>query len=150
MKRLSFSSSLAFLPTTTSNALGYLHLDRIVHCYVKPEYMFWIRRGVYGLLILEWLGLKLRIQTIPRCCQTSLLSRMEKFWDANHEKLRQMQKVVKMLEGVDTSQGGRMIPEDQRPAVSSLSPIYIFTTLYPSYYHYYLSFYLAFLSNALY
>ncbi|CAF1932946.1 unnamed protein product, partial [Brassica napus] len=63
---------------------------------------------------------------IPRCCQTSLLSRMEKFWDANHEKLRQMQKVVKMLEGVDTSQGGRMIPEDQRPAVSSLSPIYIF------------------------
>lgn len=74
---------------------------------------------------------------------------MEKFWDANHEKLRQMQKVVKMLEGVDTSQGGRMIPEDQRPAVSSLSPIYIFTTLYPSYYHYYLSFYLAFLSNAL-
>ncbi|KAL0707294.1 hypothetical protein Bca4012_073720 [Brassica carinata] len=63
MKRLSFSSSLAFVPTTTSNALGYLHLDRIVHCYVKPEYMFWIRRGVYGLLILEWLGLKLRIQT---------------------------------------------------------------------------------------
>ncbi|CAN6923582.1 unnamed protein product [Brassica oleracea] len=42
---------------------------------------------------------------------------MEKFWDANHEKLPQLQKVVKMLEGVDTSQGGRMIPEDQRPAM---------------------------------
>lgn len=50
---------------------------------------------------------------------------MEKFWDANREKLPQMQKVVKMLEGVDTSQGGRMIPEDQRPAVSSLSPVIV-------------------------
>ncbi|CAN6923581.1 unnamed protein product [Brassica oleracea] len=59
MKRLSFSSSLAEIK---ESLLGYLHLDRIVHCYVKPEYMFWIIRGVYGLLILEWLGLKLRIQ----------------------------------------------------------------------------------------
>ena len=50
---------------------------------------------------------------------------MEKFWDANHEKLPQLQKVVKMLEGVDTSQGGRMIPEDQRPAVSLLSPVIV-------------------------
>ncbi|KAF3532516.1 hypothetical protein DY000_02040602 [Brassica cretica] len=87
--------------------------------------MFWIIRGVYGLLILEWLGLKLRIQTVTLGCvapETSLLSIMEKFWDANHEKLPQLQKVVKMLEGVDTSHGGRMIPEDQRPPVSLLSP----------------------------
>ncbi|KAJ0254784.1 Protein kinase domain-containing protein [Hirschfeldia incana] len=52
---------------------------------------------------------------IPRCCPTSLSSIMKKCWEANPEKRPEMEEVVKMLEGVDTSKGGGMIPEDQTP-----------------------------------
>ncbi|KAH0853109.1 hypothetical protein HID58_093482 [Brassica napus] len=52
---------------------------------------------------------------IPRCCPTSLSNIMKRCWDANPVKRPEMEEVVKMLEGVDTSKGGGMIPEDQRP-----------------------------------
>eukprot|EP00268_Persea_americana_P064620 TRINITY_DN8528_c0_g1_i1.p1 TRINITY_DN8528_c0_g1~~TRINITY_DN8528_c0_g1_i1.p1 ORF type:complete len:384 (-),score=77.32 TRINITY_DN8528_c0_g1_i1:290-1441(-) len=50
---------------------------------------------------------------IPRCCPNSLANIMRKCWDANAEKRPDMSEVVKMLEVIDTSKGGGMIPEDQ-------------------------------------
>ncbi|KAG9451946.1 hypothetical protein H6P81_004850 [Aristolochia fimbriata] len=50
---------------------------------------------------------------IPRCCPSSLAHIMKKCWDANPEKRPEMAEVVKLLEGIDTSKGGGMIPEDQ-------------------------------------
>ncbi|KAJ8765835.1 hypothetical protein K2173_015767 [Erythroxylum novogranatense] len=50
---------------------------------------------------------------IPRCCPSSLANIMRKCWDANAEKRPEMAEVVKMLEAIDTTKGGGMIPEDQ-------------------------------------
>ncbi|XP_057461517.1 serine/threonine-protein kinase STY13-like [Actinidia eriantha] len=50
---------------------------------------------------------------IPRCCPSSLASIMRKCWDANPEKRPEMDEVVRLLETIDTSKGGGMIPEDQ-------------------------------------
>ncbi|GFZ04710.1 protein kinase superfamily protein [Actinidia rufa] len=50
---------------------------------------------------------------IPRCCPGSLASIMRKCWDANPEKRPEMDEVVRLLETIDTSKGGGMIPEDQ-------------------------------------
>lgn len=50
---------------------------------------------------------------IPRCCPSSLASIMRKCWDANPDKRPDMGEVVKLLEAVNTSKGGGMIPEDQ-------------------------------------
>lgn len=50
---------------------------------------------------------------IPRCCPNSLANIMKKCWDANPEKRPYMDEVVKLLEAIDTSKGGGMIPEDQ-------------------------------------
>ncbi|OAY55718.1 serine/threonine-protein kinase STY13 [Manihot esculenta] len=52
---------------------------------------------------------------IPRCCPNSLATVMRKCWDANAEKRPEMAEVVRMLEAIDTSKGGGMIPEDQAP-----------------------------------
>ena len=38
---------------------------------------------------------------------------MKKCWDANPDKRPAMEEVVRMLEAIDTSKGGGMIPEDQ-------------------------------------
>ncbi|CAN6849807.1 unnamed protein product [Brassica oleracea] len=40
---------------------------------------------------------------------------MKKFWESIHKKRPQMEKAVKTFERVNTSKGGRAIPEDQRP-----------------------------------
>ncbi|KAF5462670.1 hypothetical protein F2P56_018658 [Juglans regia] len=50
---------------------------------------------------------------IPRCCPSSLASIMRKCWDANPDKRPDMDEVVTLLEAIDTSKGGGMIPEDQ-------------------------------------
>ncbi|RWR88929.1 Protein kinase domain-containing protein [Cinnamomum micranthum f. kanehirae] len=50
---------------------------------------------------------------IPRCCPSSFANIMRKCWDANAEKRLDMAEVVKLLEAIDTSKGGGMIPEDQ-------------------------------------
>ncbi|KAE9460690.1 hypothetical protein C3L33_07473, partial [Rhododendron williamsianum] len=50
---------------------------------------------------------------IPRCCPSSVANIMRKCWDANPEKRPEMDEVVKLLEAIDTSKGGGMIPEDQ-------------------------------------
>uniref|UniRef100_A0A6N2MRV7 non-specific serine/threonine protein kinase n=1 Tax=Salix viminalis TaxID=40686 RepID=A0A6N2MRV7_SALVM len=50
---------------------------------------------------------------IPRCCPSSLASVMRKCWDANSEKRPEMDEVVRLLEAIDTSKGGGMLPEDQ-------------------------------------
>lgn len=50
---------------------------------------------------------------IPRCCPGALVSVMRKCWDANPDKRPEMDEVVRLLEAIDTSKGGGMIPEDQ-------------------------------------
>ncbi|KAF3950329.1 hypothetical protein ACB098_01G271300 [Castanea mollissima] len=50
---------------------------------------------------------------IPRCCPSSLANVMKRCWDANPDKRPEMDEVVTMLEAIDTSKGGGMIPNDQ-------------------------------------
>lgn len=38
---------------------------------------------------------------------------MKKCWDGNPDKRPDMDEVVRLLEAIDTSKGGGMIPEDQ-------------------------------------
>ncbi|MBA0716844.1 hypothetical protein Golax_004703 [Gossypium laxum] len=52
---------------------------------------------------------------IPRCCPGSLASIMRKCWDAHPDRRPDMDDVVRLLEAVDTSKGGGMIPDDQSP-----------------------------------
>ncbi|KAK9288523.1 hypothetical protein L1049_016982 [Liquidambar formosana] len=59
---------------------------------------------------------------IPRCCPSSLASIMRKCWDANPEKRPDMDEVVKLLEAIDTSKGGGMIPEDQSRGCFCFTP----------------------------
>ncbi|XP_016479820.1 serine/threonine-protein kinase 52 [Nicotiana tabacum] len=51
---------------------------------------------------------------IPRCCPSSLANVMKRCWDANPDKRPEMDEVVSMLEAIDTSKGGGMIPVDQQ------------------------------------
>ncbi|XP_022722455.1 serine/threonine-protein kinase HT1-like [Durio zibethinus] len=59
---------------------------------------------------------------IPRCCPSSLANIMRKCWDANPEKRPEMDEVVRMLEAVNTSKGGGMIPDDHMPTCFCLTP----------------------------
>ncbi|CAI0455963.1 unnamed protein product [Linum tenue] len=52
---------------------------------------------------------------IPRCCPSSLANVMRRCWDANPDKRPEMEEVVTMLEAIDTSRGGGMIPGDHQP-----------------------------------
>uniref|UniRef100_A0A804I3F1 Protein kinase domain-containing protein n=1 Tax=Musa acuminata subsp. malaccensis TaxID=214687 RepID=A0A804I3F1_MUSAM len=51
---------------------------------------------------------------IPRCCPSSLANVMKTCWDANPDRRPEMDEVVAMLEAIDTSKGGGMIPPDQQ------------------------------------
>ncbi|XVF80823.1 hypothetical protein PTKIN_Ptkin15bG0106200 [Pterospermum kingtungense] len=59
---------------------------------------------------------------IPRCCPSSLASIMRKCWDAHPERRPDMDEVVRLLEAVDTSKGGGMIPDDQTPGCFCFTP----------------------------
>lgn len=59
---------------------------------------------------------------IPRCCPSSLAATMKKCWDANADKRPAMEEVVRMLEAIDTSKGGGMIPEDQASKCFCFAP----------------------------
>lgn len=50
---------------------------------------------------------------IPKCCPHSVATIMKRCWDPNPDKRPEMEEVVKLLEGVDTSKGGGMIAPDQ-------------------------------------
>ncbi|MCO5574628.1 hypothetical protein L7F22_028417 [Adiantum nelumboides] len=50
---------------------------------------------------------------IPKCCPSALATVMKKCWDANPDKRPTMEEVVHMLEAIDTTKGGGMIPPGQ-------------------------------------
>ncbi|KAK1426669.1 hypothetical protein QVD17_15346 [Tagetes erecta] len=50
---------------------------------------------------------------IPKCCPSSFANILRKCWDANPDKRPEMDEVVRLLEAIDTSKGGGMIPEGQ-------------------------------------
>ncbi|KAI8010630.1 Serine/threonine-protein kinase STY13 [Camellia lanceoleosa] len=60
---------------------------------------------------------------IPRCCPSSLAHIMKKCWDANPEKRPDMSEVVRLLEAIDTTKGGGMIPEDQGAGCFCFAPV---------------------------
>ncbi|MCL7036720.1 hypothetical protein MKW94_007338, partial [Papaver nudicaule] len=60
---------------------------------------------------------------IPRCCPSSLAHIMRKCWDGNAEKRPEMDEVVTLLEAIDTSKGGGMIPEDQVNGCFCFAPV---------------------------
>ncbi|TMX05792.1 hypothetical protein EJD97_023980 [Solanum chilense] len=60
---------------------------------------------------------------IPRCCPSSLSNVMKKCWDGHPEKRPEMDEVVRLLEAIDTSKGGGMIPEDVAGSCICFLPI---------------------------
>ncbi|KAF7018062.1 unnamed protein product [Triticum aestivum] len=52
---------------------------------------------------------------IPRCCPTRLANIMKRCWDADPDKRPEMKEVVHLLEDLDTTKGGGMIPEGTNP-----------------------------------
>ncbi|KAL2324426.1 hypothetical protein Fmac_023484 [Flemingia macrophylla] len=59
---------------------------------------------------------------IPRCCPSELANIMRKCWDPKSERRPEMHEVVKMLEAIDTSKGGGMIPKNQKQSWFCLFP----------------------------
>ncbi|KAA8533140.1 hypothetical protein F0562_033327 [Nyssa sinensis] len=56
---------------------------------------------------------KNRRPEIPRCCPSSLANVMKRCWHVDPKKRPEMEEVVSILEAIDTSRGGGMIPLDQ-------------------------------------
>ncbi|TYI54475.1 hypothetical protein E1A91_D11G077100v1 [Gossypium mustelinum] len=116
-----------------ARGLSYLHSKKIVHRDVKTENMLLdktrtLKIADFGVARLEasnpndmtgetgtlgYMAPENLRPEIPRCCPSSLANVMKRCWDANPDRRPEMDEVVSMLEGIDTSKGGGMIPHDQ-------------------------------------
>ncbi|KAG8068977.1 hypothetical protein GUJ93_ZPchr0005g16350 [Zizania palustris] len=56
---------------------------------------------------------------IPRCCPSTMARIMRRCWDANPDVQPEMDEVVRLLEALDTSKGGGMVPEVKHPALDT-------------------------------
>ena len=90
---------------------------------IQRENIFCISiRCFTNCYLLIWFLQNLR-PDIPRCCPSSFASIMKKCWDANPQKRPEMEEVVRLLEAIDTSKGGGMIPEDQASGCFCFAPM---------------------------
>ncbi|KAL2935851.1 Serine/threonine-protein kinase HT1 [Bienertia sinuspersici] len=110
----SMGTSNLKIPTDTPSGDNNSHPSRA--CCVIVEYLaggtlkHYLIRNRKRKLAIKIVNLR---PDIPRCCPPALASIMRKCWDANPDKRPNMDEVVRLLEGIDTSKGGGMIPDDQ-------------------------------------
>ncbi|XP_061953897.1 serine/threonine-protein kinase STY13-like isoform X3 [Populus nigra] len=117
-----------------ARGLNYLHSQKIVHRDVKTENMLLdktrtVKIADFGVARIEasnpndmtgetgtlgYMAPENLRPEIPRCCPSSLANVMKRCWDANPDKRPEMDDVVSMLEAIDVSKGGGMIPPDQQ------------------------------------
>ncbi|KAF4370172.1 hypothetical protein F8388_007313 [Cannabis sativa] len=129
-KFIGASMGISKLEVPSTNSLNGCQVSYISNaCCVLAEYLpggtlknylFKNRRTKLAFKIVIQLALDMarglnQRPKIPRCCPKSYARIMKKCWDANPEKRPDMTDVVKLLEAIDTSKGGGMIPEDQAP-----------------------------------
>lgn len=73
----------------------------------------WEKNAIHFLFLSTFILKQNLRPEIPRCCPSSLANVMKRCWDANPDKRPEMDEVVSMLEAIDTSKGGGVIPGDQ-------------------------------------
>ncbi|KAG8097290.1 hypothetical protein GUJ93_ZPchr0013g37537 [Zizania palustris] len=119
-----------------AKGLSFLHSRKIVHRNVKTEKIlldshmrlkiadFSVARveahnpkDMTGTTDLSFVDLSSAIVNkdlrpeIPWCCPSAMASIMRRCWDANPDVRPEMDEVVRLLEALDTSKGGGMVPE---------------------------------------
>lgn len=95
-----------------------ISLSLRLHLQLSGRYMFipssrfhWRKTPLVDIRLYCLLLQNLRPE-IPRCCPSALANVMKRCWDANPDKRPEMDEVVSMIEAIDTSRGGGMIPID--------------------------------------